>query len=100
MKKNSKSNNEQYILHGHIDMPKHEIPGIDSYKVELMNTIFSLLLECNFNLEKFNNLIDTLPSNIEDPEEREWTTTSQIPRYKEIAKAMREEAIRRGLIKE
>lgn len=100
MKKNSKSNKKQYVLHEHIDIPKHEIPRMDPHKVELMDTIFSLLLECNFNLEEFNNLIDALPMNIEDPEEREWTINHQIPLYKKTAKYMKEEAIRRGLIKE
>lgn len=101
MKKNSKSNKKkQYVLHGHIDMPKHEIPGMDSYKVELMDTVFTLLMECNFDLEEFNKQIDSLPPTIEDPEEREWIIQNQIPLFKKTAKGMREEAIRRGLIKE
>lgn len=100
MKKKSKSKKKNYVLRGHIDAPKHEIPGMDQYKVDLMDNVFSLLLECKFDLEEFNKLIDSIPDTIEDPKEREWVIATQVPLFKETAKGMKEEAVRRGLIKE
>lgn len=100
MKKKSKPNKKKYVLRGHIDMPKHEIPGMDPYKVELIDIVLELLVECNFDLEEFNKQIDSIPSTIEDPKEREWVIKNQISLFKETAKGVKEEAIRRGLIKE
>lgn len=101
MKKKSKGNKKKkFVLHGHINGPTHVIPGMDQFKVDLMDVVFGLLAECNFDLDEFNRLVDTIPTTLDDPDEREWAITNQIPLYKETAKGMREEAIRRGLIKE
>lgn len=78
---------------------KHVIPGMEQDKVDMMDAIFDLLVKCNFDLTEVNKDLDTLCTDCTDPNKIEWYNT-QISTFKKLAKDMRDEAIRRGLIKE
>lgn len=94
MKKNSKSNKQEYIA-----TPKHEIPEMNQDKVNLIDSIFDLLIESNFDLDVFDKNMLAVLDSFKDPEERELVS-KLIPMYRKRAKDMRDEAIQRGLIRE